>query len=76
MKQVLLLLALVPALAFAGWSYGQDGAGGANQLRPLDLPAGGPGGQEDDEDAPETISFFGSEYEGDAFFWCFAAYEF
>ena len=37
--------------------------------RPLDLPSGG-SGDDDDEDAPETINFWGGEYEGDAFFWC------
>ena len=35
--------------------------------RPLDLPSGGKGPQEDAEDYPETIQFFGGEYEGDAF---------
>ncbi|MEM7260968.1 MAG: hypothetical protein AAF488_03195 [Planctomycetota bacterium] len=38
--------------------------------RPLDLPSPGAGDDEDDEDAPESITFYGSEYEGDAFFWC------
>lgn len=71
MKQILLLLALVPAFAFAVWA--DEGVVGKT---PLDLPAGGLGSDDDDEDAPETINFFGSEYEGDAFFWCFAAYEF
>ena len=27
-------------------------------------------GDEDSEDVPESIFFFGAEYEGDAFFWC------
>jgi len=35
--------------------------------RPLDLPSGGPGATED-EDTPEVIDFYGSEYEGDGFF--------
>ena len=35
--------------------------------RPLDLPSGGKGPQEDAEEYPETIQFFGGEYEGDAF---------
>ena len=38
--------------------------------RPLDLPSGGTGDDDDEEDAPETINFWGGEYEGDAFFWC------
>lgn len=37
---------------------------------PLDLPAGGPGRAEDDEDAPELITFYGNEFEGDGFYWC------
>lgn len=35
--------------------------------KPLDLPAGG-GAAEDEEDAAETIQFFGGSYEGDGFF--------
>ncbi len=38
--------------------------------RPLDLPSGGLGGDDDDEDAPELITYYGSNFEGDAFFWC------
>ncbi|MCA8959903.1 MAG: VWA domain-containing protein [Planctomycetes bacterium] len=38
--------------------------------RPLDLPAPGQGNDEEDEDAPESIVFYGVPYEGDAFFWC------
>lgn len=38
--------------------------------RPLDLPSGGGSSDEDSEDHPELIHFFGEEYEGDAFFWC------
>lgn len=38
--------------------------------RPLDLPSGGGGSADDEEDAPETILFYGNGYEGDAFFWC------
>ncbi len=36
--------------------------------RPLDLPSGGLGLDRDEEDAPESIVFFGGMYEGDAFF--------
>ena len=71
MKQVLLLFALIPALAITSWAFTEEYA-----KKPLDLPAGGVADEEEDEDAPETISFYGGEYEGDAFFWCFAAYEF
>lgn len=42
----------------------------AESRRPLDLPSGGSGDSEDEEDAPEIISFYGGEYEGDAFFFC------
>ncbi|MGE4620067.1 MAG: VWA domain-containing protein [Planctomycetota bacterium] len=38
--------------------------------RPLDMPSGGGGGCDEEEDAPETIIFYGQDYEGDAFFWC------
>jgi hypothetical protein len=51
------------------WLTAQDGAGG-DLRRPLDLPSGGRGAEEEEEDAPETISFYGGEYEGDGFFWC------
>ena len=39
------------------------------ERRPLDLPSGGTGDGEEDEDAPEVISFYGAEFEADAFFW-------
>lgn len=39
--------------------------------RPLDLPAGKFGkDEEDQEDESETIIFYGQEYEAQAFFWC------
>lgn len=37
---------------------------------PLDLPHGGGRSEQGDEDLPETITFYGGEYEGDGFFWC------
>lgn len=43
---------------------------------PLDLPSGGLAGDEDDEDAPESIVFYGMESEGDAFMFCFPVYGF
>ena len=46
------------------WSQSDSGR------RPLDLPSGGSGDNDEEEDAPETINFWGGEYEGDAFFWC------
>ena len=57
---------LLVALIFAALIPASTDAGG----RPLDLPSGGHGVSDDDEDAPETIAFYGSIYEGDAFFWC------
>ncbi|MEM7167646.1 MAG: VWA domain-containing protein [Planctomycetota bacterium] len=38
--------------------------------RPLDLPAGKAFKDDEDEDDPESIIFYGQEYEADAFFWC------
>ncbi|MGE3163492.1 MAG: VWA domain-containing protein [Planctomycetota bacterium] len=39
--------------------------------RPLDLPAGKIGrDEEDEEDETESIIFYGTEFEADAFFWC------
>lgn len=38
---------------------------------PLDLPAGKIGrDEEDEEDETESIIFYGTEFEADAFFWC------
>lgn len=53
-------------------------AADSNQARrPLDLPAGlVRASEEEEEDSPETILFFGSEIEGDAFFWTFPIYGF
>ncbi len=44
--------------------------------RPLDLPVDNAKAERDDEDSPETILFWGSEYEADAFFICFPAFDF
>ncbi|MEM7263371.1 MAG: hypothetical protein AAF488_15385, partial [Planctomycetota bacterium] len=53
--------------ATTGWIVAQDSG---TARRPLDLPTPGAGSEEEDEDAPESITFYGSEYEGDGFFWC------
>ncbi|MDE0960664.1 MAG: VWA domain-containing protein [Planctomycetota bacterium] len=38
--------------------------------RPLDLPSGGGGYDEDSDDPlPDTVLFFGQSFDGDAFFW-------
>ena len=67
-RPIAMLLVLGLGLGAAGWAVAQTDGSGAK--RPLDLPSGGKGGDEDEEDAPETISFYGGEYEGDGFFWC------
>jgi hypothetical protein len=67
-KWLTVLLVMVLALGTTGWIVAQSDGSGAK--RPLDLPSGGKGDDEDEEDAPETISFYGGEYEGDGFFWC------
>ena len=61
------LLALGLIAGTGAWIAAQDGTG---LKRPLDLPSGGQGGEDDEEDGPEIISFYGSQFEGDAFFWC------
>jgi len=53
-------IALLLAASFA--------VGGSPSSRPLDLPSGGRGVAEDEEETPESIQFFGSIYEGDGFF--------
>jgi hypothetical protein len=63
-----ILLVMGVALGTTGWIVAQSDGTGVK--RPLDLPSGGKGDDEDEEDAPETISFYGGEYEGDGFFWC------
>ena len=61
MRALLLILLLVFIFPF---DVSADGR------KPLDLPSGGSGDNDEEEDAPETINFWGGEYEGDAFFWC------
>ena len=49
----------------------------ADDLRkPLDLPSGGSSSDEEEEDAPESINFYGGEFEGDTFVFCVPAYGF
>lgn len=62
-----LVVTLGVLLSAGGWILAQsDGQG-----RPLDLPNGKVGkDEEDEENEPETIVFYGQEYEADAFFWC------
>lgn len=64
-----LTMLLIPLLWMSGvWLVAADLQG--PYLRPLDMPSGGGGLGDMDEDAPETIIFYGMDYEGDAFFWC------
>ena len=71
----LVLCVSVPLLGFSTLGSASDTAAGLK--RPLDLPSGGrPADGEEEEDAPETILFYGSEFEGDCFVWCFPAYGF
>ena len=58
---------IMTGFIMTGLTHSQDG--GAVAKRPLDLPSGGLGDEDDDEDTPETIVFYGGEYEGDGFFW-------
>ena len=62
MRYILAILFLMTIFSF---SYAQQDA-----RRPLDLPSGGSGDRDDEEDMPEVINFWGGQYEGDAFFWC------
>ncbi|MEM7263957.1 MAG: hypothetical protein AAF488_18370, partial [Planctomycetota bacterium] len=63
------------ALAFTSTTAFAD-TESVNKRRPLDLPTGKIGADEEEEDLPETILFYGQELEGDAFFWCIPAYGF
>lgn len=64
MRAIILLLSSV-LLGSIVWATDQG-----QVKRPLDLPSGGQGADEDEEDEPESITFYGSEFEGDGFFWC------
>ncbi len=65
----LLLFCLCLGILTSGYSYSGD-------ERPLDLPSGGAGKDTDEEDAPEAIRFYGSEFEGDCFVFIVPAYGF
>lgn len=77
MRGILILaVVLLPILGIAAFNAAVAEEPNSGVKKPLDLPAGKAGTSEEEEDAPETISFWGSELEGDAFFWCFPAYSF
>ncbi len=68
-SRLMMVFALISmGVGVSTWIVAQDG--GTGLKRPLDLPNGGRGSDEEEEDAPETISFYGGEYEGDGFFFC------
>ena len=52
------------------WIVAQSGVGAGTSRAPLDMPSGGKGGGGTDGNAVESITFYTTEYEGDAFFWC------
>ena len=70
---VLLLFAaiLIPTLFLSSVAHGDSKD---PRRLPLDLPSGGLGSKDGEEDPPEVIVFYGHEFEGNAFFWCFSAY--
>ncbi len=75
-RDALVLFASLLAIALFATLRGvvaEEGSPGAK--RPLDLPVGNYG-EVAVEDVPEIVSFWGSELEGDGFFWCFPAYIF
>ena len=61
----LALVLLLPG--FAGWVLASPDK---PRTAMLDLPAGGGYAEKEQEDVPETVTFYGQTYEGDAFFWC------
>ncbi|MBT6784081.1 MAG: hypothetical protein HOA95_04615, partial [Planctomycetes bacterium] len=69
----LALLLLFTPVAL-GVAFAADDDGGLR--KPLDLPAGGAGSDDEEEDAPEAIRFYGSEFEGDTFVFIVPAYGF
>ena len=59
--------ALFLSLVSGGWLAAQDSGGTTKEN--LDLPYDAIGNNEDEEDAPEVVSFYGSTLEGDGFFY-------
>jgi hypothetical protein len=72
---LLVLCLAIPSIGIPTIGIAADGL--RVSKRPLDLPSGGRSAKDaDEEDAPESIVFYGSEFEGDCFVWCFPAYGF
>ncbi len=63
-------IAGVLALLLWGAWLGPSATATTNDRPPLDVPAGFADGEEAEEDETESILFYGSSFEGDAFFWC------
>ena len=71
MRYVLPAVAGFGVLSFlaCGRVQAQD-LGGANVKENLDLPYDALGEDEEEEEAPEVVSFYGTNLEGDGFFYC------
>ncbi len=70
MRRATVIATLLGALLLAAitWISAQE-AGAPKERSPLDLPHGSKGSGE--EAAPgDVVSFYGGDFEGDAFFWC------
>ncbi len=70
---ILALLLIVTPVAMTT-VFSADDIGGLR--KPLDVPAGGAGSDDEEEDAPEAIRFYGNEFEGDTFVFIVPAYGF
>ncbi|MEM7164450.1 MAG: hypothetical protein AAF581_03245 [Planctomycetota bacterium] len=68
-RNIALLVILGLVVGMGSWISAQDG-GDSIGTQPLDLPAGKNVKDDEDENDPESIIFYGQEYEADAFFWC------
>ena len=73
LRSILLLLLVLAGLLVGGYPI-TDAADGLR--KPLDLPAGGAGDDDEEEDSPESINFYGGEFEGDTFVFVVPAYGF
>ena len=71
---MLMVLLLIFTSVAVGTPFSADDDSGLR--KPLDLPAGGAGVDDEEEDAPEAINFYGSEFEGDVFVFIVPAYGF
>ncbi len=68
-RTLLNLLIALGLFTFSAQTFAQTG-GGASVKENLDLPYDAIGLEEEDEDAPEVIVFYGQNYEGDGIFYC------